>query len=977
MKSIGVSAYVMFLCLMPVLLLSQSRESYEIEEVLSDSLMAMTDTIAADSLIPYCLEFGHNLVRSFPDSALAIYEFATEQAVSQDDQQNEVYGLISQGYALGKLDQTDRSRVKYLASIEIARQIKDSASLFEAHELLAKGYFNNSKFEEAVKHYKTALDFYPTADTAKVIQLHNRIALCQLVNGQMDDAIQFQTKSLVLARSFGKAYVLAEAYWQMGLINKRNNQVQAATRFFLKGLQALNTCGTKDCQNLTTGIQLLLANAYVELTQFDSAAYYFDLLRSNTDYIRAPGAYGFYIHYAKFLEETGQYDKAMAALEQSNDMMAAYMDLEYTIIKNKFRIGIIAAKLGEFNKAQVFLTEAKDWFEQSNNTTELPEAYAQLAAVNYQLGDYQAAYGFQELQITLRDSLNRIETEKNLQELNTKYEVAEQQNKLLIQELELEDQAARNRLLVGGLLLLLGVIGLVLRGQHLKNRTNKMLEEKNHQIQELERLKTRWFTNIAHELRTPLTLVSGPIEKVLDEENVNAPGKEDLLLARRNVKQLQLTIAEILDVSKLEEGQLVINPEPTNLSRMARSAVAAFDSLAKQRKITLLHKVEEGVFATIDESKLNKALLNLLMNAFKFTPQEGAIQLRLWVANVIHIEVTDSGSGISQADLPHVFDRFFQTKSEERSLQGGTGVGLSLTREIIHLHDGEIQVSSVPNEQTTFTIHLPKTRIATPFEEEMVDEQPAPESLRRPETTLPAVKPVILLAEDNADMRQYIRDLLRHDYEMIEAENGKDAIIVLERTSVDLIISDVMMPEMDGISLAKSVKAHETWSDIPFITVTALANEEDKLYTLQIGVDDYLYKPFNPAELKVRVSNLLQNHRERKEATPEPGYDDAVVQQLQELVNSRISDRSLNASALASAANMSDRNLRRYLKKLTGLTPIQFIQELRLVHGLNLLERKKHKTLKEVTHAVGMTRTSHFSDLFERRFGKRPQAYLL
>lgn len=977
MKSIGVSSLVIALCLLPALLQSQVREPRDIDIILSDSLIAIADTLEAVSLIPYYLEFGHNLVRPYPDSALAIYELATEEAISRKDQQNEIYGLISQGYALGKLKQIDSSRVKYLASLEVALQIMDSASLFEANEFLAKGYFNNSGFEEAVKYYKEALRFKDRDDTSKIIQLHNRIALCQLVNGQMDDAIDYQTKGLALAKDLGQTYVLAEAYWQMGLINKRNNQVQASTTFFLEGLNALSDCKTNACNNLSTGIQLVLANAFVELEHFDSAELYFDELRSNKAYIQAPGAYGFYIHYAKFLEEIGRLESAVAALEKSNELMKDYMNLEYTFVKNQLRIGIVAVKMKDYKKALTFLSAAKDWFEKTNNTTELPETYERLAEVNYELGNYKLAYDIQGLLITLNDSLNRTETEKNLQELNTKYEVTEQQNKILIQELELEEQAAENRLLLGGVLLLLIVVGFVFRSQQLKNRTNKILTEKNNEIRELEQLKTRWFTNIAHELRTPLTLVSGPIEKVLEEENVNAPGKDDLLLARRNVKQLQTTVSEILDISKLEEGQLVVDPKPTNVSHLVKSAVAAFDSLASQRKIALTHEIEEGVFATVDDGKLNKAVLNLLMNAFKFTPKEGKITLILSVEDTIKIQVSDSGQGISEEDLPHVFERFFQTKSKDKARQGGTGVGLSLTWEILNLHNGAVSVISAPGEQTTFTLELPKIRLCAPFDGELPTEETEVVSDSATNTILPTEKPTVLLVEDNPDMRQYIRDLLKHDYELMESENGAEALEALARSSIDLIISDVMMPEMDGIAFAKKVKTHKNWMDIPFITVTALANEEDKVYTLQIGVDDYLYKPFNPAELKVRVKNLLENQQKRQEVEPEPGFNDALVKQLQELVNSRISDNQLNAADLASTANMSDRNLRRYLKKLTGLTPIQFIQELRMLQALTLLERKKYKTLKEVSNAVGITRTSHFSDLFERRFGKRPQEYLL
>lgn len=975
MRSLSVSLLVL-LWIWPNFLWGQTKQEQDIHALLSDSLITMVESIEEDSLIPYYLEFGHNLLRPFPDSALAIYQFATAQCVAKGDQQNEVYGLISQGYALGKLKQIDSSRSLYLQSIRLALSIGDSASVFEANELIAKGHFSGSDFENAASYYTEALLYKAKTDTAKVIQLHNRIALCEMVNANMEVAIDFQTKGLSLAQSFDDEYLLGEAYWQLGLINKRNNQVQPATGYFVKALLSLEGCSRAKCTNLIRAIRLLLANSLVELENYDSAALYFDRLKGDQEYIESPNAYGFYLHYGKFLSKTGKWEEAIVAFKKSNALMKDLISLELTFMQNNFNIGKAYFQLGAYDQALNYLKEATDWYEVKGNT-ELPNAYQQMAQVNYELGKFETAYDYLDKLVVLRDSLNQTETEKNLQELNTKYEVAEQQNKILTQELALEDQAAQNQMLLGGVVMLLVVIGFVFRSQQLKSRTNRLLEEKNHEISELERLKTRWFTNIAHELRTPLTLVGGPIEKVLSEENVNAPGKEDLMVARRNVKQLQTTIAEILDISRLEEGQLVVNPVPTHLSRMAKSAIAAFDSLAKQRQIALSQNISEHIYAEVDESKLTKTLLNLLMNAFKFTPKGGTIGLTVKVEEAIMMEVSDTGSGISAIDLPHVFDRFFQTKDENKALQGGTGIGLSLTREIVRLHGGDIEVISIPEEKTTFIITLPKTLLCDPLKEEApltenpgISEQPL-------DTRLSSGKLVILLVEDNPDMRQYIRDLLKHEYELKEAENGHEGLALLKQQDIDLIISDVMMPEMDGISFAKAVKATEAWAGIPFISVTALANESDKVYTLQIGVDDYLYKPFNPEELKVRVKNLLINQQERGAAPEEPGFDDALVQQLQVLVKDRIADNQLSATDLAAEANMSDRNLRRYLKHLTGLTPIQFIQELRLMKALSLLERKQYKTLKEVAHAVGIQRTSHFSDLFERRFGKRPQEYLL
>jgi len=969
-------------CIFLILLLLASRFNFAQVNfdgfTVPDSIQVQLDTASIKDHPQLLYQWGNAMFQILPDSALPYYEIGLSQARINKNPKMIMKGLYFIGYTWRYLGNEDSVFSYYTQWLSTAKEINDSSAISSSLDKLADFYYDSSRYDLSLNYYHLALDFIPKKDLSQRHYFNYMLSLQHLMTGGLDSAIYFQLKTIDLADQTQDQLMVGRSHWQMALIYKKNDKLSEALRHFKKTTESLK--GQVKFSDLYNASKLMTASTYVAMEELDSASIFFDQLSSDSTYMNSNQVFGFYLHYAALLERRNMFEEAIDYLYLSNESMKNSFNMKTAYVRNNFQLGKIYMRLSRLDSAERYLKEVVNWYEQNNNTANLLEAYDSLANTYYRQSKFRKAFDMQEKLISMADSLDRLETDKNLQELNAKYEATERQNKILAQQIELEAQASENKMLVGGLLALLLVIGLIARSRFLKSQHNKSLEAKNEEIQKLEQLKTRWFTNIAHELRTPLTLVRGPIEKVLKEENVNAVGREDLLVASRNSRQLQSTVSEILDISKLEEGQLVISTKPTNLTRLVKSSIAAFDSLAKQRDIRLQAEVYLDIYAEVDESKLSKTLLNLIMNSFRFTPDGGSISANLSVGEDIQFQVCDTGSGISEADLPFVFDRFFQTNDKiTRAQSGGIGVGLSLTKEIVTMHGGQITVVSEPDVQTIFTIRLPKSLIrdgAVDGGEPIVPEEESADAVVA-NFSISSGKPVILLVEDNPDMRQYMRSLLRNDYNLVEASHGVEALSILEKSSVDLILSDVMMPQMDGISFAQEVKNQPECAGIPFITVTALANEEDKVFTLQIGVDDYLYKPFNPEELKVRVKNLLGNYQKRKEADPEPGFDNELVIKLRELVNSKIKDGNLSASSLADEANMSDRNLRRHLKSITGLTPIQFIHEIRLIRALELLERKKYRTLNEVSNAVGINRTSHFSELFERRFGKRPSEYLI
>ncbi len=607
------------------------------------------------------------------------------------------------------------------------------------------------------------------------------------------------------------------------------------------------------------------------------------------------------------------------------------------------------------------------------------------------VGKHDRAYGFLQDHLKYQDSIRSMEKIQLSNELKVKYETErkEQENLLLKKDTALKEASlSRQRILIWvviGILLVITAISLL---------TYRSLRAKKRfalQIESLQTSQSRWFTNIAHELRTPLTLVLGPLKNILKKDDILASVKVEASMAHKNGEQLLQRVNEILDVSLMDSGRLALRQVPTNVSVLIIQVVASFQSLAQQKSISLTSSCDGMVFMEVDREKLRNILNNLVANALKFTHDGGEVQVVLeQPQETVEIWVSDTGIGIPQKDLPHIFDRFYQVFRSKEVDYGGSGVGLALSQELARMHGGELTATSEESKGSTFTLSLP---VALVCEVQEAPSVPIEETGELPETAVMTVngpegeRPKVLLVEDHPDMRHYIRKLLQGHYQVIEAVDGLDALERLQKVTPDLIISDVMMPRMDGITLAKHLKEDSSNILTPFITLTAHANERDKLTALRIGVDDYLVKPFDPEELLVRVKNLIDNARVRQQMLEEnqstleeeieaiPTYEEQWVRELEEEVRTAMANPNYSVGDLAAHATTSERNLRRNLKRATGLSPVQFIREIRLQQALLLLETRQYATIAEVAQTVGIEDTAYFSSQFKKRFGKTPSSF--
>lgn len=543
-----------------------------------------------------------------------------------------------------------------------------------------------------------------------------------------------------------------------------------------------------------------------------------------------------------------------------------------------------------------------------------------------------------------------------------------------------------------------------------------LIEQQADELRQVDALKNRFFTNISHELRTPVTLISTPIENLIRKysDRIDPYIQRSHQLVYQNAKKLGLLVEELLELSRIEAGEQKLSNISTPFTAFCRQLFSAFESAAKQKNIhfTLDLHVDDELHLLIDRKRLSKIINNLISNALKFTSTEGIVRVKVRpLPEEVHpesdtfwyeIQVQDSGRGIPPEDLPYIFDRYYQTKRQDLPTEGGTGIGLALSKELAQLMQGDLSVESTWGKGSTFILRFPAKHAPTDLtthtqtDEEQPSLEPIP-VISRTHIEFPNRKSdrQLLLIEDNIDMQMLLKDLLGDQYQLTMANNGLEAWELLQATpdytaNLDLIVSDVMMPIMDGYALLEKIKSTPALCQIPIIMLTARASEDSKLKALRMGVDDYLTKPFSVQELHARISSLIYNYDQRKqffteEKTPpvSPTFEPPIqadhrwLKALEETTMQAIEKKiNLKAPSLAAMMSISERQLRRRIKATTGLPIKSYINEVKLQKARQLLEAKSFSTISEIAYACGFNTPGYFTQVYEKRFGKRPGEYL-
>jgi signal transduction histidine kinase/DNA-binding response OmpR family regulator len=571
-------------------------------------------------------------------------------------------------------------------------------------------------------------------------------------------------------------------------------------------------------------------------------------------------------------------------------------------------------------------------------------------------------------------------------------------------------------------LTLLSIIA-VQAGQIIKN--SQMQREAMIKMKEAEiaQLKSRFFTNISHEFRTPLTLILGPAEKLLTESQSDDILKQAVLIKRNAIRLLGL-INQLLDLSKLEAGKLKLEASLSNIVSFVKGVTQSFESLAEQKDIKLkVVSEKENIEIYFDKEKMLKILSNLLSNALKFTLEDGSIEIsiketkKLPNAGFVEIKVRDTGIGIPEEDLPKLFERFYQVETSQAKKYGGTGIGLALTKELVELHHGFINVTSVPGEGSEFIIELPPGKehlnedeiieekeienhvILTPLErgKNLTEIDIVDSSVQVPQDDIETTgdKTIILVVEDNADVREFIKDSLGNEFEIAEAANGEQGIRIAEKLIPDLIISDITMPLMDGNELTRILKNDEKTSHIPIILLTAKSGQENKLEGLETGADDYLTKPFDTKELQIRIKNLINLRRKLQEkygktefVSTERGeehlsrlgdakagklsnLEERFIRKVIEVIELHLSEEEFTIEQFGKEVGMSRVQLHRKLKALSGKSASHYLRSVRLSKAKKMIEEQKGN-VSEIAYSVGFASPQYFTRCFREEFGYPP-----
>lgn len=523
-------------------------------------------------------------------------------------------------------------------------------------------------------------------------------------------------------------------------------------------------------------------------------------------------------------------------------------------------------------------------------------------------------------------------------------------------------------------------------------------DKETERLAELDQLKTQFFTNISHELRTPLTLILGPMEQMRQDyaRDTRFP------MIQRNAQRLLDLINQLLDLGKLDAREMQLNLQPGDLSRFIQLLGSSFQSLAESRNIMFsLHQNQSQVLAYFDADKIEKIITNLLSNAFKFTENGGKIELSAEYSPLgMILTLRDSGIGIDSKKLDKIFDRFYQIDGSTKRNYEGTGIGLALVKELVDLLKGTIRVESQVGTGTTFHVNLP----FTPFTDSVgfTNDDPVysiggkTEDITKkaiekgPKTTQESYfggeGPILLIIEDNDDLRAYIRTVFEDSYQVVEAADGLEGLEKAIEFVPDIVISDLMMPRMDGFEFCKKLKSNEKTSHIPVVMLTAKATLEDRLEGFDLGADEYLTKPFNASEIKARVRNLIKIREQLRELFRQEvielkptkvkvnSMDKVFIQKAKTVIDKHISESEFDVVQFAEEMNMAPVQLRRKLKALTNQTAIEFVRHYRLQRAADLLTQKAG-TVSDIAFGVGFENLSYFARVFQEKYGVLPSDY--
>lgn len=873
----------------------------------------------------------------------------------------------------------------HFTALKIREEAGDSYGIGNSCDNIAHIYSSQNRYQDAMKYFMRSLNvFKKIGDLSRETLSTANVGLQLYLQGKYPASLLCYYKALENYNTMNNEEGISWMYRSIGEVLEDSGNIEKAKEYYNLSLEIEQKINN---QANIAELYSLLGRAFIASEEYEKALEYGNKALKISE---ATANVGGIVKASYFIAEA---HLRMGDLEQAFADSNTSIDLATKYSLNYFE-AILSKQLGEINLLLEQPKEAKKWLLKAINMHKEMETginlfaeYKLLSDAEAAIGNFKPAYNYQKIS---EEFYNSRETQKAAQ-LAFLYEAekketqlkTEQQQKDLLNSQELKKkQLERNAAIIGLGLMVLLTIAIIylfrLRNKKIEiERQNLALKRREAEtIQETERFKSKFIANISHEFRTLLTLIKGHIEVLNQDSSGNS--LKPLEEMNQNGDRLLELVNQLLDLSKMENGKYVLIYEEGNLLEKLQGYVYSFESFAAKKNLDFQVKVTEGARQHLEDKiwgfssdALQVIVSNLLSNAVKFTPNEGEIITTIdFDEETLKLSVSDSGAGVSEEDIPQIFDRFFQIESSSNRLQKGSGIGLSLVKELAILHQGDAKVTNNIEKGCCFTVYLK----CNPAEVE--------ETKVYAPTLHQVEKPLILVVEDQPELRKFICNNIGDEFECIEAKNGKEGIILAEKHLPDLIISDVMMPKMNGFELCQHLKNTDSTSHIPIILLSGMTDQSDKLKGMEAGADAYLAKPFSVEELRLRIRNvfkLLQNIQskfklgqipEENEIKGLSKRDFELVKKIKNAIDENIADPKFSVGDLAEITCLSQSQLARKLKAITGQNPSDLIKVTRLTKALQLL--REEKNVAESAWAVGFEDSQYFSKVFKKHFGVIP-----
>ncbi|PIN28371.1 hybrid sensor histidine kinase/response regulator transcription factor [Prevotella intermedia] len=855
-----------------------------------------------------------------------------------------------------------------------------------------KALRNESRFEEALSvHSKGQQQTESVGDTLELVQALNNIGTDYRRMGVLDVAQEYHYNAWKLSEECTDTSFTAKKNRVVSLNGLGNvylalgnyERADSALRMALAGERSLNS---------TVGQAINYANLgsiFEHKGKTDSAwVYYRKSMALNTEAEKELGISLCHTYFGSLYEKAGEYGKATTEYETAYQMMQASKD-DWHALNSLIALARIYHTTGNNVKAMAYLGKAKQMAERIKSKEHLAEIYT-LYYKNYkQKGDCSAALASYEKATAMQDSVLDMEKVNRIQNASLKIERHRQERQMNEARHRLEEERTTRYIgyIILGIVLfsLAGILAMVLYTNRLRQRNHRALKR-------MSALRENFFTNITHEFRTPLTVILGLSHELQSSDTEEVKMKAQTI--ERQGNGLLMLINQLLDISKIKSA--VGNPDWRNGNIIAylTMVVESYHSYARSRNIDLQFFPKGEIFMDFVPNYVVKVMNNLLSNAFKFTPEYGKVNVSAWCENQqLFVDVSDTGKGMSKEVVSHIFEPFYQDENDIQNI--GTGVGLALVKQIMNAVDGEITVESIVGKGTTFHVSMPirnryKQQIAPNAE---VNAPLLPEITETPEDSNDNDNDCrLLIIEDNHDIATYIGSLFTNEYAIFYAENGKEGLEKALDLIPDLIITDLMMPGMDGLEVCRQVRGNEIINHIPIIVVTAKITEEERIKGIEAGADAYLSKPFNTEELRTRVEKLLAGRKllqekfakmsvelkkEEEEGIEPPKETDLrFLTKVTSVVYMQLSkNKDADVSAIASYMCMSPRQFHRKINALTGYSPSIYIQRLKIRKACNILDKDPKISFMEVADLCGFDAYPNFVRAFKNVCGVTPTDY--